>query len=109
MMKRPRSFIATLLLLFLLCLPMAVVATVAPPAHAGATTSRVMNPRAGDPDQPDDGSTYVPPSGGSVYAPQDPDVAVAPIQTARFASPDRTALFGAWLSSFLDFLASGWR
>ena len=52
MMKRPRSFISTLVVaLLVMC---AFSAAVPYPAHAGALP-RVLDPRAGDPTQPGDG------------------------------------------------------
>src|SRR5512141_1494575 len=54
MMKRPRSFIATLLIL--ICIAVSVGTLTAPGwiAQAGTLTSRLMNPIAGDPQEPTD-------------------------------------------------------
>jgi len=92
MMKRPRSFIATLLAL--LCLALAPVAGLVLPAtvaHAALTT-RLMNPRAGDPDEP--GSGIAPPGSGSgANQPQDP-LLVSPVsagaRTQSLCAPPTT-------------------
>jgi len=85
MMKRPRSFIATLLAL--LCLALAPVAGLVLPAtvaHAALTT-RLMNPRAGDPDEPGDG-LYNPGSSDGINQPSDPSSSVQrdPVPLATF-------------------------
>jgi len=82
MMKRPRSFIATLLAL--LCLALAPVAGLVIPATAAhaALTTRLMNPRAGDPNEPDDGANPLD-SGGGAYSPNDPSAFVEPAPEIR--------------------------
>ena len=54
MMKRPRSFISTLIVVLAFAVGMASVALNAGPSSA-AGLPRVMDPRAGDPDEPDPG------------------------------------------------------
>ena len=55
MMKRPRSFIATLLILFCTAASIGMLAVPASDSHAGALTTRLMSPRAGDPQEPTNG------------------------------------------------------
>ena len=99
-MKRPRSFmVARTLLILTVALFVAVSIEagrgfVSRPAHAGVLTTRVMDPRAGDPDEPSDG-TYAP---GDIWAIDPP--ASEPIfvhdnhNSQRFSGP----LF--WLRAF---------
>jgi hypothetical protein len=80
MMKRPRSFISTLFLfLVLLAAPCAVTNT-ADVAHA-AGLPRIMDPRAGDPDEPDDGFG---PSDTSIPSPSE-EYAARPTGNHRMA------------------------
>jgi hypothetical protein len=109
MMKRPRSFIATLLILICVAASVGTLALPASTAYAGATTTRLMNPRAGDPDEPGDG-VYPPPQGGASNAPSDPIDAVVPVPVLQTGSSGAN-LFG-WdyvLSQLLGFLSNGWR
>jgi hypothetical protein len=74
MMKRPRSFISTLIVFLTLATVQLGLTVKAHDAHASALP-RVMDPRAGDPTQPGDG--YVPPDGGTFYS-GDPELIVSP-------------------------------
>jgi hypothetical protein len=94
MMKRPRSFIWALFLSGTLALPAAVVLTASTPTDAGGLT-RLMNPRAGDPDEPD------PSINKSVIVDEDLSTyEIAPIAVAvhsRSQSPSWTTfLWSAW-------------
>jgi hypothetical protein len=102
MMKRPRSFIATTLaLLCLTLLPAAGLVIPATVAHAAPTT-RLMNPRAGDPDEP--GSGIAPPgSGGIAYQPQDP-LWVVPVPVGARVQSLR-APSNTWQLAFAEFIS----
>src|SRR5690348_11486030 len=87
MMKRPRSFISTLLFV------LALVATAAPGsytpvAHAGGLP-RVMDPRAGDPTEPDDGPL---PNDSQTQVP-DPETRVQPLPRPGSAWYERVHAF----------------
>jgi len=69
MMKRPRSFISTLLIFFCLATVTAGLTAYARPADAGSTP-RLMDPRAGDPNEPDPG-LYQPGATTPVDLPED--------------------------------------
>jgi hypothetical protein len=77
MMKRPRSLIATLLVLLCLGIPLAGISATPTETLAGPAGSRLMNPRAGDPNEPDDGALSSG-SGSGSYSPNDPTASIAP-------------------------------
>jgi hypothetical protein len=91
MMKRPRSFISTLLIFLGLATVTLGLTVKTHDAFAGPTT-RLMDPRAGDPTEPDDaplpGSAMAPDPGGDAlmapnYISRAPRTYVAPsLQTA---------------------------
>lgn len=93
MMKRPRSLIATLLVLLCLGAPLAGISATPTESLAGPAGSRLMNPRAGDPDQPDDGAAYMPGGSGS-YSPSDPARAVEGAPSIKSSGPGVTS--GPW-------------
>ena len=74
MMKRPRSFISTLIVFLSLATVSLGLTVKAYDVHAGGLP-RVMDPRAGDPTQPGDG--YVPSDDGT-FESGDPEVIVSP-------------------------------
>ena len=77
MMKRPRSFIPTLLIFYCLATVSFGLTTHARRAEAGAMP-RVMDPRAGDPSEPSDGLAD---SGNSSTSPGESDPVA--VQTPR--------------------------
>ena len=77
MMKRPRSFISTLLIFLSLATVTLGLTVKTHDANAGAFP-RLMDPRAGDPDEPDPG-LYQP--GGSIPSPPGEET-LTPIQPA---------------------------
>lgn len=102
MMKRPRSFISTLIVfLSLMAVPVGLT-MISHDAIAGGLP-RVMDPRAGDPTEPSDG--FLPDE--STYEPGEPD-----LETAQHLYPSTNSLT-TWsrrarlfISRFLSFLST---
>ena len=86
MMKRPRSFISTLLIFFCLATVSLGLTTYAARADASATP-RLIDPRAGDPSEPSDGLAD---SGNSATTPgeSDPIALKAPVPAKTKAAAD---------------------
>jgi hypothetical protein len=105
MMKRPRSLIATLLVLLCLGAPLAGISATPTESLAGPAGSRLMNPRAGDPDEPGDGS-FPTGSGSGLYSPSDPTSQLAPADSPDTLFPISRTLGWSWLLSQL--FTFGW-
>ena len=99
MMKRPRSFIisrtaiALAIVLFASFVLEAGGALFAQPAQAGVPTSRIMDPRAGDPDEPSGGAVYSLPGEFGVVEP--PDQIGTPTPEAK--TPRSSTVFRGWI------------
>jgi hypothetical protein len=101
MMKRPRSFISTLIvLLSLATVPLGLTVN-AHDAHAGGLP-RVMDPRAGDPTQPDDSQI---PSDSSIEGGGDDLTVVTP---QRFYRPTANLYLSQGLGTTVSMWFISW-